>query len=345
MPPESAEHDVLEAVLLDVVAQPGAKRRVDLLLLGAEHRGHVSVHLVHLRRVRPEARAVRDGKLRGRPPLAAHVGAVAGVAQARRHDLAGVDRAERERLLELRAARQHRAGGAHGHAVAVEDELVLAADGVHEHDRRLVVHGALHEHPLAGDAVSAPVRRGRQVHEHLRSGQGLAHRGGPRLPDVLADGDSDRDPVHLEDQRLGSGLEVALLVEDAVVREVDLAVDGRHRAVGEHGRRVVDVVGPLREAHHGHDSPGLRREPLERDGRGVEEARLQQEVLRGVARERQLREHDQLGVALTGARGQVGDLGGVALDVAHLGVHLGERHSEQLAHVSIIAGSRANSRE
>ncbi len=37
----------------------------------------------------------------------------------------------------------------------------------------------------------------------------------------------DRHPVQLEDRRLGAGLEVALLVEYAVIGQVHLAVDGR----------------------------------------------------------------------------------------------------------------------
>ena len=95
--------------------------------------------------------------------------------------------------------------------------------------------------------------------------------GGPGLPDVLADGEPDADAVDLDQRRLGAGLEVALLVEDAVVRQVHLAVDGRDRAVGEHGGGVVDVVGALGEADE-RDDP-LRRggELLERRAGGVEE--------------------------------------------------------------------------
>ena len=43
-------------------------------------------------------------------------------------------------------------------------------------------------------------------------------------------------------------LEVALLVEDAVVRQEHLAVDALDLAVGEDGQAVVDVLGVLGEA-------------------------------------------------------------------------------------------------
>ena len=49
--------------------------------------------------------------------------------------------------------------------------------------------------------------------------------GGPGLPDVLADGEADRHAVQLDDAASAPRLEVALLVEDAVVRQVHLAVD------------------------------------------------------------------------------------------------------------------------
>jgi len=40
-------------------------------------------------------------------------------------------------------------------------------------------------------------------------------------------------------------VEVALLVEDAVVRHVDLSVDGVQRAAGQHRGHVVDALGAL----------------------------------------------------------------------------------------------------
>ena len=158
--------------------------------------------------------------------LAAHVDAVAGVAQARRGDLARVDRAEREALLELRAARQRsRPSWSTATLCPSKTSSSWPPTVLHEHDRGEVVDRALDEHALAAVPVADAVGRGRQVHDHLRAGQRLRHRRRPRLPDVLADRDADRDAVELEDARLGARLEVALLVEHAVVRQVHLAVD------------------------------------------------------------------------------------------------------------------------
>ena len=63
---------------------------------------------------------------------------------------------------------------------------------------------------------------------------------------------------------------------------------------------------------------------------GRQEVRLQQQVLRRVAVDRQLREDDELGAGLPCARYLVADLGGVAVDVADGGIDLGERDAQRL---------------
>ena len=196
-------------------------------------------------------------------PLPSHVRAVARVAQPRGGDRARVDRADGERLLELRRPRQDLAVLVDSEAVAVEDELVLAAHGVHEYHGGEVVDRTLDQHALAPGAHAAPIRRGRQVDDHLGARERLGHGRGTGLPDVLADAEPDRHAVQLDDRGLGARLEVALLVEDAVVRQVHLAVGGHHAAIGEDRGGVVDVLGLLRVAHHGGDPLGLAPELLQ----------------------------------------------------------------------------------
>ncbi len=130
-----AEHHPLEAVLVDVVAEAGAQRGVDLRLGSSSSATGPPTSVAspgHLERGQPRRRA-------SPAPLALSRGPPAGVPQPRRGHRRGVDRAQGERLLELGCARHHAALLVDGHAVAVEDQLVLAADGVAEQDRRLVV--------------------------------------------------------------------------------------------------------------------------------------------------------------------------------------------------------------
>ena len=86
-----------------------------------------------------------------------------------------------------------------------------------------------------------------------------AEAGGPGLPDVLADRQADLCPPSSISAGPRAALEVALLVEDAVVGQVDLAVDRLHGAVGEHRERVVDVVLALGEADERDDPLASRR--------------------------------------------------------------------------------------
>ena len=157
--------------------------------------------------------------------MGAHRGAVAGVPEACRGDGAEVDVAHHERLLELRRPGDHLAVLVDRDAAPVEDELVLAPDQVAEQDGGQVVAGALHQHLLALVGLPGVIGRRGEVHDHLRARQRLGAGRRPRLPDVLADGQADRRPVQPEQRGLLAGLEVAVLVEDAVVRQEHLPVD------------------------------------------------------------------------------------------------------------------------
>ncbi len=100
-------------------------------------------------------------------------------------------------------------------------------------------------------------------------------------------------------------------------------------AVGEHGERVVDVVGALGEADERDDPLGAGRQLPQRLLRGLQEVLLQQQVLGRVARQRELGEEDQLGAGLARPRDVLADAPDVALEVADARVDLGERQRER----------------
>ena len=131
-----------------------------------------------------------------------------------------------------------------------------------------------------------------------------------------------------------AGDEVALLVEDGVVGQTVLAVDGAHLASGEHGERVVGVaavaaardrLGEADQRDHLADAAG---QVLDRGPIGFDEMALQVEVLGRIAGHAELREDRQIGALGGGAADPIGDLGGVAVDVADRGVDLGERYAQ-----------------
>ena len=121
--------------------------------------------------------------------------------------------------------------------MAVEDQLVLAADEVAEGEEGGVVARPRDEHLLAVLGLADVVRRRRDVHEQLRAGEREVGRGRAGLPDVLADRRPDQRLPEPQQDELAARGEVAVLVEDAVVRQVALAVDRAHLAARCRRRR------------------------------------------------------------------------------------------------------------
>ena len=312
-----------EAVLAHVVARPEQERLPDLLL-GPEQLG---------RRLRAGHRPRGRGRLRARRERTELGDALAGrrralavprVAQTGRGGRLDVDVADQQRLGELRSPCDDVALVVDDERVAVEDELVLTADERAERDCRDRVLGPLRDHLLALRALAGVVRRGRDVHDQPRAGQRLVAERCARDPDVLADGDPDRHAVDVDQRAALAALEVAVLVEDAVVGQAVLAIDALHGAVGDDCGGVEDVVVAFREADDRDEAADRLRDPLERRPRVRQEVGLQQQVLRRVPGDRQLREEDDLSPGGRGALQVVEDQPLVALEVADDGVDLRE---------------------
>ena len=224
---------------------------------------------------------------RQRPP--------ARLAQPPPHRRGRVDVHDQQRLLEAGCPGEHLALVVEHHGMAVEDQLVLPADRVHERDEARRVPGALLEHLLALAVLADVERRRRDVDQQLRAGKREVGRRRAGLPHVLADRHADERLAEAEQDEVAAGREVALLVEDAVVRQEALAVDRPHLAVGADGAGVVQVAVEGREADERRD-PGRRgRDLVERPPGRAHEGRAQQQVLRRVARDRELGEEDELG--------------------------------------------------
>ena len=177
---------------------------------------------------------------------------------------------------------------------------------------------------------------GGDVQEQHRARERLLAGGRARLPHVLAHRQPDALGADVDDGAARARLEVALLVEHAVVGQVDLAVDRVNGAVGEHRGGVEHVLGALGEADHRDDPARVRGELLERVARVGEEVLLEQQVLGRVARDGELGEQHELAPRLARVADAGRDLRGVAGDVAHGGVHLAEREPHLLAGVRAV---------
>src|SRR6185503_9114960 len=159
-------------------------------------------------------------------------------------------------------ARQHLALVIEHDGVSVEDELVLAADGVDEGDVADVVSRAGRKHLLSLPLLADVERRGGDVDEELRAREREVGCRRAGLPYVLADGWPDQSIAMLEQEEVAPRSEVAVLVEDAVVREEALAVDGLHLAARADRAGVVEVAVEMGEADERDEAAGLPRDLL-----------------------------------------------------------------------------------
>ena len=160
-------------------------------------------------------------------------------------------------------------------------------------------------------------------------GEALDHVAGP---DVLADRKAEADAAEIHRPGQRPGRENALLVEDAVIRQVDLEAH-RDRAAVEQRIGVVELalLPPGQPDEHAGPAIGrLAGEALERGAAGILEGRLQHEVLGRIAGEEQLGEHHDVGAEPGRLRAGLASLLLVAGHVADDGVELSESDLENV---------------
>ncbi len=214
--------------------------------------------------------------------------------------------------------------------MAVEDQLVLSADGIAECDEAGVVERPHAQHLLALAVLADVERRRRDVRDQLRAAERQVGRRWPRLPDVLADRRADADVAEAQEDEVVARREVPVLVEDAVVRQVALAVDAAHLAVREHVTGVVEVGVEVGRADEHGDAVRRLRDLVDGPSRGAHETGAKQQVLRRVAGDYELGKEDEVGVRVAGLGQPVDDAGRVGVDVADDAIDLGECESHRV---------------
>ena len=112
---------------------------------------------------------------------------------------------------------------------AVENQLVLAADLIEIDERQARIDDPRHRD--IQPVIALERIEGRTVRHQQHLGAGLAQAFDRiETPDVFADGHADAHAANVEGAGHGAGLEDALLVEDAVIGQIDLEGRGLHRA-------------------------------------------------------------------------------------------------------------------
>ena len=158
----------------------------------------------------------------------------------------------RNRFLKCRELECQRAIGVQAERDAIEYELVLAADLV-DIDRRKPLLGHARDRDVEPHvAFLSPVGRAVRHHEHFGAGLGKTF-DDFRAPDVLADRNAEPHAAKVHRARHRPRREHALLVEHAVVRQIDLVAQRRDCAAVEKRKGVVElaVLDPRRADQQG----------------------------------------------------------------------------------------------
>ena len=226
--------------------------------------------------------------------------------------------------------RAEAAVGVERERAAVEDELVLAADHVEIDEREAALDHPRDRDVLADGELVALIRRGVGNEQDLAAGFEDAF-DRVRPPDVLADRNPDPDAAKHDRPRRRPGREHPLLVEDAVVGQIDLepdrldppAIEQRHGVVklavldpGQADQRRRPAVG------------GVAGKLFHRRAASLLERGLEHQVLGRIAGEIEFRRHHDIGPERRSLRARFAQPVAVPRDVADDRGDLRERNDE-----------------
>ena len=229
--------------------------------------------------------------------------------------------------------------GVEHHAVAVEDQFVIAADKIAVDQRNAVFGCDATEHVVAQLFLAEMVRRRGNIQEQARARFHQIHNrislvvGDAAVilvvPNVLADRQAQLVPAEFGN-RVGVGwLEITVLVEHVVRRQESLeAARDNPSAVNERGGIEVVLAGPLRVDVHVADEqgrvPDTARQLFERVQVVVDEAPFGEQIARWVTRDGHLGRDDERRPRPDSASVELENLGAVASQVANSGIDLGQ---------------------
>ena len=219
---------------------------------------------------------------------------------------------------ECRRAHGHLTGCIHDEGISVKHQLILTAEQVDEYQRDpRLRYARARDLSLALRLLVHLVGRGVDHQQHLGACTPCSRRG-PGRPNVLANQNTRLDAVDSDHRGVGTGREVALLVEYAVIRQIRLAVIGQHHAVANHDGGIVDAPTLVfRIARDQSDTAYFGLEPVDRAGHLQAHTRVEQQILGRIPGYGKLGHHHDVGSRLIARLVRRGnDAQGVPLDIA-----------------------------
>ena len=230
-----------------------------------------------------------------------------------------------------------RAIGAQREGGAVIDDLVLAADLIEIDEGQAALDHALDAELHAHVGLAGLIGRTVGHQQDFAAGLGDAF-DDIGCPHILADRHADSDTAKDQRSRHRAGREDALVVEHAIVRQVDLEALADDLALVERDDRIVQLLAlaPRRRDEQGRTAViGVGAQGFDRVVAGLLEGRLQHQVFGRVARKHQFRGEHEVGALPGRFRAGGPHLGEIAGHVADLGIELGQSHFQFVRHLSL----------
>ena len=265
--------------------------------------------------------------------------------------LHGVGLEEDEVFFEGAGLGDHRTIRSEHQAGAIEDKLVVPADLIHQHNRRLVMLGDGLQHLQAQLALAHPKRRGRDIqHEVGAAAHQLFHRihaikpPVPELlvvPSVFADGERHLPAAEGQQCLLARGREVAHFIEHVVsgqqhlrLHEFDFAV--AQQASGIHHRFAGFHLGAGGKTADDGNAARLLGNGFHRLAAALHEGGFFHPVARGIPADGHLGKENEAGATLASALRVLDDFFTVAGEIPNRGIDLaeGDLHNFSLSRLS-----------
>ena len=291
-----AEHDALEAVLLDIIPK-------------AEHAGAI---------IRLQPFLDQPFLARLDPPLA---------SRARERD-------EAQLLAEGRHLEGEARIGIETEGRTIKDQFILPADLVQIDERQAAFGHTRHSDIEAGIALVTLVGRAIRHQEDFRAGLSETF-DDFRSPDILADRQTDAEAAQHHRPRQRALIEDTLFIENAIIRQIDLEAHADVLPAIERGESVKEfaLLAPWQADQHRRATIcRLTRELVQRLAAGFFQRRFRHEILRRIAGQEQFgKQHDRR--ALPGRFGaRLPRLVEIAGNIPHRRVQLRKSEDEAIRH-------------
>ena len=225
----------------------------------------------------------------------------------------------RDHFAKCRELERQRTIGMEAEGGAIEHELILPAHLIDVNDGQVALGDARNHDVEPHLVLLAPIRRPVRHHHQLRPGlrEAFHDLGGP---DILADGNAQADAAKVDRARQRPRDEDAFLIKDAVVGQIDLEAERGDFTVGEQAVAVVELAGldPWGADQHGRTAISrFTRKLLDVRPTARLQCRLEHEVFRRIAREKELRESNQISALPRGLCPRAPGLFGVSRNVSY----------------------------